>query len=835
MGKKDNLEKKSPLFTYLGIIFLNAQTDLGVKIILQNTLFKIFQGTQLIFTTTLLGLLMLLPFILFYLPAGWLSTRFSRLEIVKWSALATVPLLLLFTLSLWSGNWIGAVVGLFLISLQSALYSPAKYALIKELFGEMGLIKINGLVQGITIGAILWGILFYSLLFEKIAGGKGRLEEILSASFPIGVVLVGAGVLEAFLAFQLAKRGKREEEIVKKGKEREGEKEWEIEKEGEKGGENIHKEGDEGGKEKKGKEGRKGGKLSKIWEGEHRKRIVEAMGGLALFWGVSQLITSIFGEYLKGSLDITNSAIPQLLLGLSGIGLGVGGILLGKIGERGGVGVVPLGGFLMAGSLGIIPFLSSLFPIGGALFLFGVGGALFLVPLNALIQELTPNSRLGEVLAQSNFYQYLAMAGALIIGLLLAQWGVTSPPLFLLTGGVTLLFALYFLMEYRREVAMGILKLPVPLLFQVKGRGLENFPSSPGGVLLIGNHQSKVDWLILQFLSPRPLRFVIDRSYWKIWYLRPFLAFFNVIPISPLGAKKGLQAMEQALQNGDWVCIFPEGHLTRNGHLSLFREGWRRGIGSVENLKILPFGIWGGWGSKFSYAPFPFKRDKIMEITFGNPLPPTTTTTQLREKVFQLVGESLKGYHFHLFGASSSSPSSPSSPYTPSNSPSSPTLTTLQLFQLYPISTGGGFWGELPPPVKGVVKEWEKMGRKIEDLSKFKPAPIAKRVFRQNLQLLLAPLSFYRQLLATPIPPEPAEWFKKLRYPILIVENSAQLEEIEEIETLFRGKFLRQLYYWYLSPDGSQIQSITLPDQLMEDLLYQPKKWDDTTPYPLWK
>ncbi|MEQ8938201.1 MAG: acyl-[ACP]--phospholipid O-acyltransferase, partial [Gammaproteobacteria bacterium] len=151
---------------YLLVVFLNAFIDLGHKIIIQNTVFKIYDGQQQIILTAIVNALILLPFILLLSPAGFVSDRFPRNKVIRVTSWGAVILTLCITLFYYLGWFWPAFAMTFMLALQSAFYSPAKYGFIKELVGSDNLAQANGVVQATTTIAILSGIFAFSVLFE---------------------------------------------------------------------------------------------------------------------------------------------------------------------------------------------------------------------------------------------------------------------------------------------------------------------------------------------------------------------------------------------------------------------------------------------------------------------------------------------------------------------------------------------------------------------------------------------------------------------------------------------------------------------------------------------
>ncbi len=204
----DKLFKLTGFIPFILIIFLNAFVDLGHKILIQNTVFKIYDGQTQIILTAIVNGLILLPFVLLFSPAGFLSDKYRKPLIMKVSAAIAVGLTLLITLSYYLGWFQFSFAMTFLLAVQSAFYSPAKYGYIKELTGKEQLATANAVVQAVTIVAILFGIFAFSVFFEhRLAGVSYENEsQLLQAVAPLGWILVICSSLEWMFAMQLPAR-----------------------------------------------------------------------------------------------------------------------------------------------------------------------------------------------------------------------------------------------------------------------------------------------------------------------------------------------------------------------------------------------------------------------------------------------------------------------------------------------------------------------------------------------------------------------------------------------------------------------------------------------------
>ncbi|CAA6812957.1 MAG: Putative 2-acylglycerophosphoethanolamine acyltransferase / acyl-acyl carrier protein synthetase (EC [uncultured Sulfurovum sp.] len=611
-----SLFKISGFTPYILIILLNAMTDLGHKIILQNTIFKAYDGSELIVLTAIVNALILLPFIFLFSPAGHISDKYPKVKVVEYASLAAVGITTLILLSYYLG-WFWVAFGLtFVLAAQSAIYSPAKYGLIKEMTGTQNLALANALVQAVTIVSILAGAVVYSIFFEYFLDNRSLVpSEILRYIAPVGYLLIGASIVEYILARRLVKKFKKQEideKMVFKVKEYQNL--------------NYLK--------------RNLGVLQ-----EHRTVWLSIIG-LAILWGVSQVLMAVFGDYLKRTMDITDTVIVQGLLTLAGLGMIVGSLFAGRMSRNYiETGTIPIGALGVAISLYFIPNLNTLSSLGVALFVFGFSAGLFLVPLNAMIQFLAPGKILGKVLAGNNFVQNVSMFGFLIITALFGYLGWSSTLLLYFIATVAFVGMGYTLYVLPQSLVRYFVRIILRFRYKLHVDGLQNVESDKG-ILLLGNHVSYLDWAILQMAYPKQIRFVMERSYYEKWYMKPFLNFFKVIPISSRGSKTALSLVTGALKKGETVALFPEGHLSRNGQLGEFQRGFEMATKELDEGVIVPFYLHGLWEDNFSYASQKMKnrRNKEISVHFGKPIDIHSNATEVKKSVFNLSVSSWDTY-----------------------------------------------------------------------------------------------------------------------------------------------------------------------------------------------
>lgn len=608
----DGLIKIRGFLPFALIIFLNAFVDLGHKILIQNTVFKIYDGQTQIILSAVVNALILLPFVLLFSPSGFLADKFRKPKIMQISAAVAVGLTLLITLSYYLGLFKLSFMLTFLLAVQSAFYSPAKYGYIKELVGKTRLTQANAAVQAVTITAILSGIFVFSILFEQQLKGLSfhTQADILQAMAPVGWILVACSILEYISTLRLqtveAKAPQTRFDLQQYAT-----------------GSYLKK------------------NVRKLYS---NRNIWLSIVGLSVFWGISQVVLAAFPAFAKENLGMTNTVVIQGLMAVSGIGIILGSFIAGRSSRHGiETGLIPLGAIGIVIALFSIQQLDSTLLLALDFLLFGVAGGLFIVPLNALIQFHAKDKELGTVLAGNNWVQNIVMLAFLGTTVAFATSGLNSTGLFHLLAITALLGAIYTIWQLPQSLIRYLIGRVFAGGYRIQIMGFENLPGQ-GGVLMLGNHISWLDWAMVQIACPRPIRFVMHRNYYNLWYLKGFLNLFGVIPISRGHSKEALQQIGQLLKDGEVVCLFPEGTISRNGQLGEFKSGFERAIKDLmpEDAVILPFYLRGLWGSRFSHSSKQLQDNRNTRlrghviVAFGKPLPIDSLTAEVKNKVFEL-------------------------------------------------------------------------------------------------------------------------------------------------------------------------------------------------------
>jgi acyl-[acyl-carrier-protein]-phospholipid O-acyltransferase/long-chain-fatty-acid--[acyl-carrier-protein] ligase len=608
-------------FVFLCIIFVNAFMDLGHKVLLQNTLLQTASPHKIMILTPILNAFILLPYILFFTPSGFISDKFSKPKVMFWTAAAAIPITMFITVCYFKGWFLGAFYATLLLGLQAAINSPSKYGHIKEILSEGNLAKGNALAQtmgvlGIVMGSTVYTALFFILVDHSIARDSQSKSLVLQAFAPLGFSLIFLATLETVLTCFLAKvpaADPRSRYVLMNYF-------------------NLKN-------------------LASYWQHISSNRIIFfCILSLSLFWGANQVIIVTYGAYLKTYMGDSGVLFSQIALGIAGIGVLFGALYTGKISK----GYIEMGG-IPVGAIGMAVMLTMLILvtqnkicISIIILVYGFFGGMFIVPLNALIQYHAKNQEVGKVLAGNNFSQNVFMFGFLMITTFASLWDLHSSTHVLVAVLIlTLSMAIVAIYSMPQSFVRLLLAGMVRSIYKLKVYGLQNIPEQ-GGVLLLGNHTSFLDWAIIQIACPRPVRFVIMKQVYQIRYLKWIFESLKHIPISAGSSREALEQIREGLAKGDVICIFPEGRLSRNGHLGVFHAGFARAIDTMI-VKIVPFYLQGLWGSKTSYASKFYQKSskdyvRNTSITFGESILSPVSAEEVKQAVIRVSSLSWQQY-----------------------------------------------------------------------------------------------------------------------------------------------------------------------------------------------
>ena len=550
----------------------------------------------------LVGVLFAAPFILFSLTGGFLADRFSKRSVTLWTKVFEIGVMLLAVLSLAGPNFPLALAAIFLVCTQGALFGPSKYGLLPELLPAEKLSWGNGVLELGTFLGIIAGSVCGALLADAFKGHQIYSGAILFAFTVVGLLcslgisrVPAADPAKKFNAFSLIDVWSPLKLIR----------------------------GD-----------------SVLWL---------AVVGNTYFFFVGALLQ--FNIFLYGQdvlhLDSTHGGFLQAAVA---IGIGIGSLAAGFLsGGQIEYGLIPLGalGITAGGLLLAIPGLSFLTVL---LLLAGLGfaGGFFIVPISALIQHIPAEEHKGGVLGAANWLSFVGVGIASGAYFAVAHWAHLSPGAIFLWSAVTTLAATGYVLYLLPDSLLRLLLwIATHTLYRLDIAGRSHVPTKGGG-LLVPNHVSMADAAFLIASLDRPVRFLMFKGSYDHPLVKPFAKILRVIPIAsdqgPREMIHSLREATQALQNGELLCIFPEGQMTRIGQMLPFRRGMERIMKGVD-VPIIPVNLDGVWGSIFSFAggrflwkvprhlPYPVR------VTFGEPLPPTATSIEARRAVQDLGAE----------------------------------------------------------------------------------------------------------------------------------------------------------------------------------------------------
>ncbi len=556
------------------------------------------------------------PFILLATPAGFLADRFSKAWVIRACKTAEIFIMGFGFVALLSGNMPFLIFIVVLTGALAALFSPAKSGCVPELVDEPLLSNANGLMGLVTVAPAALGFLLGNVLAVSVQPTPNSAITFATLT-PSMIVVMGIAVVGWLVSFGMRA-------VVAADPARTVP--WNP--------------------------------FLETWQSIGRLKadvpLLRTAIGIAFFWILASL-----AQLNVDQLGTKDLGLSQQKIGLMGMmlvmGVGLGSVLAGLwSGGHVELGIVPLGAIGMAfwsvmlclaGWYGHSSPDTALIAICVSLFFLGLSAGLFDVPLESYLQHQSEPQHLGEVVAATNF---LAFSGILLMSglyfLMIDVWKISPSVVFLLAGIGTIPVAVYIVFLLPSATARFVFWLMVKLCYKIRPFGLENIPRT-GGALLTPNHISFVDGILLLITIPRPIRFIIYADFVYHPKLNWLAKIFNVIPIKADGGPKtliqSLRLASDALNNGELVCIFPEGALTRTGQMHPFQAGMLR-ILKGTNAPIVPIFLHGLWGSIFSYRggkffwKWPQKWRYPVSIFFGEPIHHPKSVHEVQNHVHHL-------------------------------------------------------------------------------------------------------------------------------------------------------------------------------------------------------
>lgn len=518
------------------------------------------------------GGLLILPFALFSALAGQLADRYPKQRLIRATKIAECVIMSIGGAGLLLKNLPLCLGALFLLGTQATFFGPLKYGALPELLPEKRLVQGNAFVEMGTFLAILLGTIAGGVLAQ---GSRAALAAVVLAVAVFGY-LVARGVPTLAAAAPELRIDRR----------------W----------------------------------LAPTWQliglARQNRAVFHSVLGISWFWLLGAVVLSLLPELVKDHLG-GGPTVVTFMLGAFSVGVGLGALVCEKLSfEQIELGLVPLGSLGLSVALAWVGIVTGPYAVhSGALtvaqflgetrglwatasvLLLALSGGVFTVPLYTLLQGRSEPSSRSRVVAANNVMNavFMVVGSGLLAGLSAA--GVSVPVVLVILSVANLLVAGYTYSVVPEFMFRLICWFLAHVLYRLRINGQERIPRQ-GAAVLVSNHVTFVDWLIISASSQRPIRFVMHHQFLKIPLTGRLFRDAKVIPIA--GAKENAEVLDaafdkiaEALAEGELVCIFPEGKLTIDGQLSPFRRGIERII-ATSPVPVLPMALNGLWGSRFS-------------------------------------------------------------------------------------------------------------------------------------------------------------------------------------------------------------------------------------------
>ncbi|CAM3642539.1 Lysophospholipid transporter LplT [Vibrio aerogenes CECT 7868] len=566
--------------------------------------------------------LFILPFFLFSASSGVLADQLEKSALIRKIKLLEILIMVMAAIGFMTQSYFVLLLLLFLMGTQSALFGPVKYALLPQQLRSEELVTGNALVETGTFLAILLGTLLSGLI----------------ASADQARLIAAACVLSFALFGYVASRYIPRAESSLKAPD------------------------------------------AFRWRPVRQTRHTLSIAGkdpviwltiltISWFWFLGATYLTQFPNFTREYLHGSESAV-SFLLALFSVGIALGSMLCERLSRyRLELGIVPVGclGISIFGfgfstlipaqlprfeTLTAFVSASELWPLFIHLLLLGASGGVFIVPLYTLLQRRAKPEERAQVIAALNIYNALLMVCSAITGIVcLTIFHFSIPQLFMLLSIVNTVIFIYLTWKIPVYVIRFLLTIVLRLCYRIRFKNLSHIPNQ-GGALIVCNHVSYIDALLLIIASPRLIRFVMESDYAKFPAIRPLMKRAGVIPIDgrrPSEMKNAFTQIQDALDMGDLVCIFPEGRLTSDGKIGSFMRGINLILYRAPEVPVIPVALKGLWGSFFSRyhqgracSRFPRRFFSRVELEAGEAIPAKEVNHQiLANKVAALRGDTL--------------------------------------------------------------------------------------------------------------------------------------------------------------------------------------------------
>ncbi|WP_413624598.1 MFS transporter [Luteibacter sp. Lutesp34] len=571
--------------------------------------------------TNLAPALFILPYFLFSATAGQLAEKYEKTRIIRYVKLFEIAAMAIAAVGFFTHHVSLLLVVLFLMGVHSTVFGPIKYSILPQALERSELVGGNALVETGTQLAMLVGMIVGNSLM--LIAGYGTLAASLTT---IGIACAGYLASRAIPAAPATAPDLRFN--------------WNP--------------------------------FSETWRVlkiTHEDRAVfNAVLGISWFWFFGTVMIAQLPTYTRHVLG-GDGSVNTLVLTLFSLGTGVGSLMCERLSrKRVEIGLVPMGAFgltvfaidLYFARPATVPGMAldwmAFVGVPGAwramldLTMIGAFAGFYVVPLFAFVQSRAPRERLSRVIAGNNIVNALLICAAAAFGIGLTALGLDVPTIFLVTGLVNIAVAVYIFTLVPEFMMRFITWVLVNALYRVRVDGLKNVPDE-GAALVVCNHVSFMDPLILMASVRRPMRFVMYYKIYDIPVLRFVFRTAKAIPIAgrnedPQLMERAFEAVDEALARGEVVCIFPEGGITRDGSIQNFRPGMDR-ILARRPVPVVPLALRGMWGSIFSRRDSALHRARLprrfwskIELVGGAPVPAVeASAAAMQARVTELRGD----------------------------------------------------------------------------------------------------------------------------------------------------------------------------------------------------
>ena len=555
--------------------------------------------------------LFILPFFLFSAIAGQFADKYEKSMLMRRIKLLEMVLMSLAAITLLAHLYPVLLLVLFLMGCQSTLFGPVKYAYLPQKLHTDELIGGNALVESGTYIAIIVGLI---IGVETVDFESDR--QILLAATLIAVACIGY-----LTSRQIPKTEAVDPELKIN---------WNA--------------------------------WTETWRivsfAREEKSVFLSILGISWFWFFGSAMTIQMPAYAVDILNGNESVVTILLVAFA-VGVGLGSLLCERMSRRRiELGLVPFGSIGMSlfavdlyfaqpevattAVISVADFLSRAgsWRILIDLVLIGAFGGFYSVPLYALIQKRSDRRYLSRIIAANNIINSLLMVSAAIISIIILKSGFSIPELFIFIAVLNAIVAIYIYSLLPEFLMRFVIWLAINVVYRLRPTGLENIPDK-GPAIVVSNHVSFMDPIILGGSVARPMRFVM---YYKIFQM-PFLSFIfrtaKAIPIASKAEDEDLmnaafEKVDAELAAGNIVCIFPEGGLTADGEIQRFRPGIEKII-ARRPVPVIPVALGRMWGSWFSrrkqggIRKIPGRLFARVPIIVGEPVAPVDVTAERLE------------------------------------------------------------------------------------------------------------------------------------------------------------------------------------------------------------